>query len=101
MLDERNQQDVEEELRALKFATNADLSLAFVGEREDEKDDVSNIDDTLERNSYSYLLDLPRSLSLSDKWRKLEREVEELMAQYVAKLGRTVWDEWLDDLDQL
>ncbi len=97
MLDERNQQDVEEELRALKFATNADLSLAFVGEKEDE----SNIDDTFERNSYSYLLDLPRSLSLSDKWRKLEREVEELMAQYVAKLGRTVWDEWLDDLDQL
>ncbi len=47
------------------------------------------------------MLDLPRSLSLSAKWHKLEQEVKELMAQYVAKLERTVWDEWLDDLDRL
>ena len=76
VLDERPLDQVECELRGLSFATNNDLSLAFAGE--DEQVD--------EKNPYSYLLDLPRSLSLSEKWRRLEAEVESLMAEYVAKL---------------
>ncbi len=79
-------------MRERKFATNADLSLAFAGDDEDVKE---------ETRPYSYLLDLPRSLSLSEKWHKLEREVEGLMASYVSKLSRTVWDEWLQDLGDL
>ena len=97
-------------MRARGFATNADLSLAFAGDEGDKSEgdkiegdkiegDKSGAD--VERNPFSYLLDLPRSLSLSEKWRRLEKEVEELMGEYVCKLGRTVWDEWLDDLDAL
>ena len=76
LLDERPLDQVEAELQSLSFATNNDLSLAFAGE--DEQVD--------EKNPYSYLLDLPRSLSLSEKWRRLEGEVESLMAEYVNKL---------------
>jgi hypothetical protein len=106
VLDERSLEEVEAELRALAFATNADLSLAFAEQDkgkdggEDGAEDKGKDGDT-EKNPFSYLLDLPRSLSLSAKWHRLEQEVEELMAQYVAKLERTVWDEWLEDLDRL
>ena len=88
MLDERTQDEVEGDLRGHSFATNQDLSLAFTGE--DEQVD--------EKNPYSYLLDLPRSLSLSEKWRRLEGEVKVLMAEYTDKLKRTVWDEWREDV---
>lgn len=88
LLDERTQDEVEGDLRAHSFATNQDLSLAFTGE--DEQVD--------EKNPYSYLLDLPRSLSLSEKWRRLEGEVKALMAEYTDKLKRTVWDEWREDV---
>lgn len=70
VLDERTYEAVEADLVARSFATNADLSLAFTGEEEGKE----------EMRPFSYLLDLPRSLSLSEKWLKLEQEVESLMA---------------------
>lgn len=70
VLDERTYEDVEADLVARSFATNADLSLAFTGEEEGKE----------EMRPFSYLLDLPRSLSLSEKWHRLEQEVESLMA---------------------
>lgn len=93
VIDERPLADIEADLRALSFATNSELSLAFAGEEaEDDKD---------ETNPFKYLLDLPRSLSVSEKWRRLEAEVQELMREYVAKLEATVWDEWTRDLELL
>lgn len=70
VLDERTYEAVEADLVARSFATNADLSLAFTGEEEGKE----------EMRPFSYLLDLPRSLSLSEKWHRLEQEVESLMA---------------------
>ena len=99
VLDERPIHSVEDELRARGFATNSDLSLAFAGEGEDLNEGPSESES--ESNPFKYLLDLPRSLSLSEKWRRLEQEVEQLMAQYVAKLATTVWDEWTRDLSEL